>query len=150
MRVIIQRISTANVEVKGKVVASIGNGVLVFTGFEEDDKIEDLQWVSNKIIALRIFQDNDGKMNLSLHDVKGEILVVSQFSLHALIKKGNRPSFIKACKYDKAEELYNDFVSIMERDFKQLVKSGVFGADMKVNLLNDGPLTFFIDTKNKE
>ena len=150
MRVIIQRVLKASVEVNQKIVSSIDSGLLVLVGFEQDEEIEDLAWVSKKIISLRVFQDQKDKMNLSLSDIEGEILVVSQFSLHSLVKKGNRPSFVKACNYLEAQDLYNRLIKVIKQSFKGNVREGVFGADMKISSVNNGPLTFFIDTKNKE
>ena len=150
MRAIIQRVSNASVHIDNQKIAYIGVGVLAFIGFEQEDRLEDLTWMSKKIISLRIFQDQENKINLSLDDVDGDILVVSQFSLYALTKKGNRPSFVNVCKYKKANYLYNEFMNIMNQNFTREVYSGIFGEDMKINLINDGPLTFFIDTKSKE
>jgi D-tyrosyl-tRNA(Tyr) deacylase len=122
----------------------------VLAGFEEADTQEDLEWISSKLVNLRIFNDESGLMNLSIRDVAGDLLVVSQFTLHALTKKGNRPSFIRAAKPDVAIPLYEKFVQLLEKELGKPVGTGEFGADMKVNLLNDGPVTIFIDSKNKE
>ncbi len=150
MRTIIQRVSEASVTIDGCVKSSIGKGLLVLAGFEEADTQEDLQWMSSKLVNLRIFNDESGLMNLSIRDVAGDLLVVSQFTLHALTKKGNRPSFIRAAKPDVAIPLYEKFVQLLEKELGKPVGTGEFGADMKVNLLNDGPVTIFIDSKNKE
>ena len=150
MRAVIQRVKQASVEINGAVKSSIGDGLLVFAGFEEADGAEDLEWLSKKIIQLRIFNDDQGLMNLSVKEVNGEILVVSQFTLHASTKKGNRPSFIKASKPDVAIPLYNAFVKHLNADSGKPIKTGEFGADMKVSLLNDGPVTILIDSKSRE
>jgi len=150
MRVVIQRVKEASVKINGDVFSYINCGLLIFVGFGEKENKEDLKWISKKITSLRVFVDNEGKMNKSIKDIKGDILIVSQFSLHALLKKGNRPSFIRSCKYINAKMLYDDFIDFVRKDFCGVVKQGLFGADMEIDLLNDGPLTFFIDTKNKE
>ena len=150
MRVIVQRVTKASVTVDQSVVSNIGNGLLVLVGIEDADTIEDIQWLSAKLVQLRIFNDEHGTMNLSLKDIEGELLLVSQFTLHASTKKGNRPSYIKASKPDLAIPLYEQFKQQLEVDLGKQVQTGIFGADMKVNLLNDGPVTIIIDTKNKE
>ena len=150
MRVLIQRVSHAKVEVEGTVTGSINNGLLVLLGVEDADTVEDLNWLVQKIIKMRIFSDSEGKMNLSVSDVQGELLVVSQFTLHAGTRKGNRPSFIKAGKPDFANKMYEQFMDEMRKASGLKVESGVFGADMKVSLLNDGPVTIWMDSKNKE
>ncbi len=150
MRVIIQRVSGSFVSIKGEVKSNIGKGLLVLVGFENEDTEDDLVWMSKKVSALRIFDDNEGVMNLSLQDVNGELLVISQFTLHAKTKKGNRPSYIKAAKPDISIPLYNKFVKELEEDSNTEVKTGEFGADMQVSLINDGPVTITIDSKNKE
>lgn len=150
MRAVIQRVKSASVEIDGQVKSSIQQGLLVLAGFEEADTTEDLEWLSKKIVQLRIFSDEQGLMNLSVQDVQGEILVVSQFTLHASTKKGNRPSYIKAAKPDIAIPLYEQFIRQVETDLGKPVGTGKFGADMKVSLLNDGPVTIVIDTKNRE
>lgn len=150
MRAVIQRVSRASVTVEGKVISKIQYGLLVLLGIENADSREDIEWLSRKIVNLRIFNDDDGVMNESLLDIDGEVIVVSQFTLHAATKKGNRPSYIKAAKPDVAIPLYEKFVLQMERDLGKKVDTGIFGADMKVALLNDGPVTISIDTKNKE
>ena len=150
MRVIIQRVSSANVAIDNEVTAAINKGFLVLVGIEDSDSIEDIEWISNKIISLRIFNDANGLMNLSIKDINGDLLIVSQFTLHALVKKGNRPSFIKAAKPIIAIPLYEQFVNEIEKLINKKVYTGIFGADMKVSLINDGPVTIFIDSKNKE
>lgn len=150
MRAVIQRVTQASVTIGGNVKAAIGNGLLILVGIEDTDNNEDIEWLSGKIIRLRIFEDENGVMNHSVQDIDGEIIVVSQFTLHASTKKGNRPSYIKASKPDIAVPLYEKFVLQIERDLGKKVKTGEFGANMKVNLLNDGPVTIIIDTKNKE
>ena len=150
MRATIQRVTTASVKVDQIIVSEISNGLLIFLGIEEADKDEDINWLSNKIVNLRIFNDAQGVMNLSLLQVNGEALVISQFTLHASTKKGNRPSYIKAAKPEIAVPIYESFVTQLEKDLGQKVGTGIFGADMKVALLNDGPVTIQIDTKNKE
>lgn len=140
----------AQVAVEEAVVASINEGLLIFVGIEENDTLIDIDWLSTKIISLRIFNDSSGLMNLSIQETKGEILVVSQFTLHASTKKGNRPSFIRAAKPIHAIEIYNTFISQLENVFDKTIARGVFGANMEVSLINDGPVTLFIDTKNKE
>lgn len=151
MKVIIQRVlSEAKVIVDNQIVGSIPRGYVILLGIEDADNQEDIIWLCKKIIGLRIFNDSDEKMNLSIKDVSGEILVISQFTLHASIKKGNRPSFIKAAKPDFADKMYKEFISHLQEIHKVSVKQGIFGADMKVHLINDGPVTLVIDTKNKE
>ena len=150
MRVTIQRVSEASVTIGGKVKSAIGWGLLVLAGFEDGDSNEDLEWMSGKLVNLRIFNDGNGLMNLSVKDIGGEVLIVSQFTLHASTKKGNRPSFIKAAKPDTAIPLYKKFLLQVERDLGKPIGSGEFGADMKVSLINDGPVTINIDSKNKE
>ena len=150
MKAVIQRVTEASVTVDEKKVAEIGNGLLILLGVEHEDTQEDVTWLSNKIARLRIFNDENGVMNTSLVDVDGEAIVVSQFTLHASTKKGNRPSYIKAAKPDISIPLYEAFVKQLEKDIDKKVQTGIFGADMKVALLNDGPVTIIIDTKNKE
>ena len=150
MKAVIQRVTNASVTIDGKIVASIEHGLLVLLGIVDDDTSEDIQWLSNKILNLRIFGDEQDIMNLSLKDVDGEVIVVSQFTLHANTKKGNRPSYINAAKPDIAMPLYEAFILQTETDLGKKVQTGIFGADMKVQLLNDGPVTIIIDTKNKE
>lgn len=150
MRATIQRVTTASVTVDGKVISKISNGLLIFLGIEDADAADDIKWLSNKIVNLRIFNDEEGVMNLSLLQEDGEALVISQFTLHASTKKGNRPSYIKAAKPETAIPLYESFVAQLEKDLGKKVGTGIFGADMKVALLNDGPVTIQIDTKNRE
>ncbi|RAR74167.1 D-aminoacyl-tRNA deacylase [Flavobacterium aciduliphilum] len=150
MKAVIQRVSQSSVTIENKIVAKIQKGLLVLLGIEEADAHEDVVWLASKIANLRIFGDENEVMNRSLKDIDGEVIVVSQFTLHALTKKGNRPSYIKAAKPDSAIPLYEKFVSQMELEIGKKVQTGQFGADMKVSLLNDGPVTIIIDTKNKE
>ena len=150
MRVVIQRVSEASVMVDGTVTGEIKNGFLVLAGFEEQDTKEDLHWVASKIISLRIFNDEQGIMNKSLIDTGGDILLVSQFTLHASTKKGNRPYYIKAAKPAAAKLLYEAFIVILQEGLLKEIYTGIFGADMKVQLLNDGPVTIQMDSKNKE
>ncbi len=150
MRVILQRVTQASVTINNAVFSQINQGLLILVGIEDADSLEDITWLTNKIVNLRIFGDENDVMNLSVKDIKGEILVVSQFTLHAATKKGNRPSYIKASKPDVAIPLYESFVKQLQNDLGQEIKTGQFGADMKVSLLNDGPVTIFIDSKNKE
>jgi len=150
MRVVVQRVSSASVEVNGSIVGAIGKGMMVLVGVEDADTLEDIQWLSSKLIQLRIFEDKAGVMNVSLKDIEGELLLVSQFTLHASTKKGNRPSYIKASKPEIAIPIYEQFKQQLEMDLGRKVASGIFGADMKVSLINDGPVTIIIDTKNKE
>ncbi|TDE03647.1 D-aminoacyl-tRNA deacylase [Flavobacterium sandaracinum] len=150
MKVVIQRVSSASVTIDNKIVADIQKGLLVLVGIEDADNQEDIDWLVNKITNIRIFGDEDDLMNLSVKDIDGEVLVVSQFTLHALTKKGNRPSYIKASKPEIAIPLYEIFVSHLQKELGKKVQTGIFGADMKVLLLNDGPVTITIDSKNKE
>lgn len=150
MRIVIQRVSEASVRVDGNITGSIGKGLLVLMGIEDADTKEDIEWLSNKIVNIRIFDDADGVMNLSVKDTEGGILLVSQFTLHASTKKGNRPSYIKASKPDIAIPVYESMKAQLSLDLGKPVQTGIFGADMKVSLLNDGPVTIVIDSKNKE
>ena len=150
MRVIIQRVSKASVTIDKKIYSQINNGLLVLLGIEDADTAEDIGWLSGKIVNLRIFNDENGVMNVSIKDINGDILVVSQFTLHASTKKGNRPSYIKASKPAFAIPMYEKIVQQLSNDLGKTVGTGVFGADMKVELLNDGPVTIVIDTKNRE
>jgi D-tyrosyl-tRNA(Tyr) deacylase len=150
MRAVIQRVSRADVTVEGGKVCEIGKGLLVLVGIEDTDSGEDIEWLSRKIAHLRIFNDAVGVMNESVIEAGGDAIVVSQFTLHASTKKGNRPSYIRASKPEVAIPLYEKFVQQLERDLNRKVGTGIFGADMKVSLLNDGPVTIFIDTKNKD
>lgn len=150
MRVVIQRVSSAAVTVDGAVTGEIQQGLLVLLGIEDIDTEEDIRWLSAKIVNLRIFNDDEGVMNLSVKDVHGDILLVSQFTLHASTKKGNRPSYIRASKPDIAIPLYEKMIVQLEQDMGTLIQRGIFGADMKVSLLNDGPVTIIIDSHNRE
>ena len=150
MKAVIQRVSQSSVTINEQVAAQIQNGLLVLIGIEDADNQEDINWLTSKIANLRIFGDENEVMNLSLKDIDGEMIVVSQFTLHALTKKGNRPSYIKASKPEIAIPLYESFVKQMEIELGKKVQTGQFGADMKVSLVNDGPVTIIIDTKNKE
>lgn len=150
MKILIQRVGHASIEVEHKMHAQIKSGLLIFLGIEKDDDSSDVDYLVGKSAALRIFSDPDGKMNLSIQDVGGEALIVSQFTLHASTKKGNRPSYVKAARPEHAIPLYEYFIQKMNLELPEKVKSGVFGADMKIQLLNDGPVTIMIDSKNKE
>jgi len=150
MRALLQRVSKASVTIEGKVNGAISTGLLVLVGIENEDTQEDIDWLCKKIVQLRIFNDDDGKMNLGLGDVGGDLLVISQFTLHASTKKGNRPSYIKAAKPDVAIPLYEKFVQSLSTLTGKKVETGIFGADMKVELLNDGPVSIWIDSKNRE
>lgn len=150
MRAVIQRVSEASVTIEGKKVAEIASGLVVLLGVTDSDTLEDIRWLSNKLTNLRIFNDADGLMNTSLKDSNGSAIVVSQFTLYAQTKKGNRPSYIKAAKPAIAKPLYEQFVHQFENDLGQPIQTGAFGADMKVALLNDGPVTIIIDSKAKE
>ncbi len=150
MKSVIQRVSQSSVTIDNKIVSEIQKGLLVLIGIEDSDSQEDILWLTSKIANLRIFGDESNVMNLSLKDIDGDIIVVSQFTLHALTKKGNRPSYIKAAKPEIAIPLYEKFISQMELELGKQVQTGQFGADMKVSLVNDGPVTIIMDTKNKE
>jgi D-aminoacyl-tRNA deacylase len=150
MRAVIQRVTNASVEIDQKIRGSIKHGILLFLGIEEADNEEDISWLSGKISRLRIFDDEDGVMNKSVCDVNGEVLLISQFTLHASTKKGNRPSYIKAARPETAIPLYEKFKLKLENDTGKPVKTGEFGAYMKISLINDGPVTIMIDTKNRE
>jgi len=150
VRAVIQRVSEASVKVEGKEVARMGSGLLILFGVEETDTPDDIPWLARKIVNLRIFNDSMGVMNLSLLETSGDAIVVSQFTLHASTKKGNRPSYIKAAKPGTAIPLYEQFVAQIERELGKKVGTGIFGADMKVALLNDGPVTIIIDTGSRE
>jgi D-tyrosyl-tRNA(Tyr) deacylase len=150
MRIVIQRVSEAAVSVDRQITGSIANGLLVFMGVEDADTTEDIEWLSNKIVNIRLFNDADGVMNLSVKDIGGNILLVSQFTLHASTKKGNRPSYIKASKAEFAIPMYEKMIRQLTVDLGKPIQTGVFGADMKISLLNDGPVTIVIDSKNKE
>ena len=150
MRAVIQRVSAASVSINGSITASIGNGYMVLLGIETEDTKEDAEWLCGKIALLRVFGDENGLMNKDVKEVNGEILVVSQFTLHASYKKGNRPSFIKAARPEQAIPLYNHFIASLSDKLEKPVATGIFGADMKVALVNDGPVTILMDTRNKE
>jgi D-tyrosyl-tRNA(Tyr) deacylase len=150
MRVVIQRVKECSVTIDSALISSIEKGLLVFAGFENEDTQDDLEWMSKKVASLRIFNDTEGVMNLALNEVSGEVMVVSQFTLHAKTKKGNRPSYIKAAKPDIAIPLYEKFVSLLSEETGKKIKTGEFGADMKIHLINDGPVTIIIDSKNKD
>ena len=150
MRTVIQRVQQAAVTIDHRLQAAIKGGLLVSLGIEDSDTYEDIDWLCRKIINLRIFNDEAGAMNLSILGTGGDILVVSQFTLHAMTKKGNRPSFIKASKPETAIPIYERFLKTLQEKFEKPVYSGIFGADMKISIVNDGPVTIFIDTKNKE
>ena len=149
MRAVLQRVSQASVEVDNKIVGEIQTGFLILLGIEEMDTQDDITWLANKCINMRIFNDEDGKMNYSISDIKGSMLVISQFTLHANVNKGNRPSFIKAARPNHAIPMYDGFCETLEKSSGLKVERGIFGADMKVSLLNDGPVTIIIDTKQK-
>jgi len=150
MRVVIQRVSEASVKVDGTITGAIQKGLLVLMGVEDADTNEDIEWISSKIVNLRIFDDTEGVMNLSVKDINGAILLVSQFTLHAATKKGNRPSYLKASKPDIAIPMYEKLIVQLKNDLGKEIPTGIFGADMKVQLLNDGPVTIVMDSKNKE
>ena len=150
MKVVIQRVSEASVTIDSQIVAQINKGLLILVGIESEDNLEDINWLVSKIVYLRIFGDANNIMNLSVKDIDGEIIVVSQFTLHALTKKGNRPSYIKAAKPEIAIPMYEKFVQLLELELGKKIQTGQFGADMKVALVNDGPVTIILDSKNKE
>ncbi|GAA4277139.1 D-aminoacyl-tRNA deacylase [Aquimarina mytili] len=150
MRAVIQRVSEASVTVDNEIISRIAEGLLILIGIEDTDNQEDIEWLSGKITRLRIFGDENDIMNKSILDIAGEAIVVSQFTLHASTKKGNRPSYIRAAKPDVAIPLYQDFIKQFEKDLGKKVGTGIFGADMKISLLNDGPVTIIVDTKSKE
>jgi D-aminoacyl-tRNA deacylase len=150
MRAVIQRVTKASVTIKGRINGQIENGLLVLIGIEDADIDEDIEWLSGKIVNLRIFNDENGVMNISIKDVAGNILLISQFTLHASTKKGNRPSYLKASKPDIAIPIYEKMIRQLSIDLGKEIQTGIFGADMKVELLNDGPVTIVIDTKNRE
>ena len=149
MKVVIQRVSEARVKVCDKIISEIKLGFLILLGVEKSDSKEDIDWLVNKISNLRVFSDNEFKMNLSIKDIKGEIIVVSQFTLHAKTKKGNRPSYINAANPEYAKPLYDEFISKLKNESGVNVKSGIFGANMQLAIVNDGPVTIIIDSKNK-
>ena len=150
MRVVVQRVSQSNVNVSGEVIGKIKEGLMVLVSFVDEDNDTDLGWMTKKIINLRIFNDDEGKMNRSVQDVGGDILLISQFTLHGSTKKGNRPSFIKAAKPDFANVMYERFIKVLEQSLGKEIQTGEFGGDMKVSLVNDGPTTIIIDSKDKE
>ncbi len=150
MKAVIQRVSKASITVDSKIISSIDKGLLVLLGIGNEDDFTDIEWLTKKILNLRIFNDNNNMMNASVMDCNGEIIVVSQFTLMASTKKGNRPSYIKAAKPDVAIPLYERFISHLEKEFDKKISTGIFGADMKVELLNDGPVTIIIDSLKKE
>ena len=150
MRIVIQRVRKASVSVDGKTVSAIGQGLLLLLGIEVTDTDEDVQWLCRKVLGLRIFDDNEGIMNRSVMDIDGEIIVVSQFTLFASYKKGNRPSWLRAARHEHAVPMYERFVELLSQGLGKQVGTGVFGAEMKVELINDGPVTICMDTKNKE
>lgn len=150
MKIVLQRVSEASVTVDNQKVADIQKGLLILVGIEDADSQEDIDWLTGKIIKMRIFGDENDVMNCSVQDIDGDIIVVSQFTLHASTKKGNRPSYIKASKPEFAIPMYENFVKSLEKEFGKKVQTGIFGADMKVNLLNDGPVTILIDSKNRD
>lgn len=149
MIAVIQRVTEASVAIEGTIRGKIGTGYLVLLGIRQDDSAEDLEWLAKKIVNLRVFGDTEGKMNLSLQDVQGDILLISQFTLHASTKKGNRPSFIEAARPEVAIPLYEQMIRVLEAALQKPIQTGEFGADMQVALLNDGPVTIIIDSKNK-
>lgn len=150
MRVVIQRVSKASITVNRKITGEIKEGLLVFAGFEDADTSEDIEWLSSKIVQMRIFNDENGVMNKSVKDINGSVLLISQFTLHASTKKGNRPSYSRASKGEIAIPLYEKIIAQLQTDLGKQIETGLFGADMKVELLNDGPVTIVIDSKNRE
>jgi D-tyrosyl-tRNA(Tyr) deacylase len=150
MRVLIQRVSSASVEVESRSVSQIGQGLLLFVGIETNDTAEDLNWLAGKVLRLRIFADENGAMNRSVQDIRGALLVVSQFTLYASTKKGNRPSFLKAAPPSIAEQMFNEFCELLSMQMDQPVECGVFGAHMTITLVNDGPVTIWIDSKERD
>lgn len=150
MRVVIQRVKKAAVNIDGKIFSAIQNGLMILVGIEDADTLEDAAWLCSKISNLRIFADEAGVMNKSIKDSNGELLLVSQFTLHASTKKGNRPSYIKAARPEKAIPLYEQLIALLEKELNKTIATGKFGADMQVELINDGPVTILMDTKNKE
>jgi D-tyrosyl-tRNA(Tyr) deacylase len=150
MRAVIQRVTRASVHIDGQLRSQIQQGLLILLGIEEQDDDEDIEWLCGKIFRMRIFSDSQGLMNLSLEEINGELLLISQFTLHASTKKGNRPSFIRAARPEQAIPLYEKMIKALELNLKKKIGTGIFGADMQVELLNDGPVTIIIDSKNKE
>lgn len=150
MRVVIQRVVQASVTIDQKVKSAIGKGLLVFVGIEHDDTQEDIEWIARKIVNLRVFDDESHLPNLSLQDINGDILLISQFTLHAMVKKGNRPSYIRAARPEVAIPIYNKLIDDLQKELGKPIGTGTFGAEMQIALINDGPLTIWIDSKNKE
>lgn len=150
MRVVVQRVSQSNVKVSGEIIGEINEGLMVLVSFVDEDNDTDLGWMTKKIINLRIFNDDEGKMNRSVQEIGGDILLISQFTLHGSTKKGNRPSFIKAAKPDFANVMYERFIKVLEQSLGKEIQTGEFGGDMKVSLINDGPTTIIIDSKDRE
>ena len=150
MKLVIQRVKESSVEIDNKIKAEIRKGLLVLIGVSQEDNKLDVEWLVNKVLNIRIFNDSDGIMNKSIIDIKGEILIISQFTLMALTKKGNRPSYIESASHEIAIPLYNYFIELLQSEIKSRIKTGTFGADMRVSLINDGPVTIIIDSKNKE
>ena len=150
MRAVVQRVTKASVTIEGKIHAAIDDGLLVFLGIEDSDTIEDIEWLASKIVSLRIFNDDNAVMNISIKEINGDILLISQFTLHASTKKGNRPSYIRASKPDVAIPLYEKMIQELSKQMDKIIRTGIFGADMKVELLNDGPVTIIMDSKNRE
>ena len=150
MRVVVQRVSKSNVKVSGEIIGEIKEGLMILVSFVDEDNDIDLEWMKKKIINLRIFNDDEGKMNRSVQDVDGDILLISQFTLHGSTKKGNRPSFINAAKPDFANVMYVKFIKVLEESLDKEIQTGEFGGDMKVSLINDGPTTIIIDSKDRE
>jgi D-tyrosyl-tRNA(Tyr) deacylase len=150
MKTVIQRVSEASVKIEKSIVGEIKKGLVILVGIENEDLLEDAKWLATKIVNLRIFSDNDGLMNLSVKEIDGDILLISQFTLYAKTKKGNRPSFIEAARPEIAIPIYESFKKSLESELEKPIKTGQFGADMKVSLVNDGPVTIIIDSKNKE
>lgn len=150
MRIVLQRVSGAHVEIDSTIHASIGPGFVVLVGIEAADTQEDVDWITRKIVGMRVFSDRDGKMNLAINDIKADLLVISQFTLHASTRKGNRPSFIMAARPDQAIPLYEALIQSLDKNIKGTVGSGIFGATMQVSLVNDGPVTIIMDSKQRE
>ncbi len=150
MKIVIQRVSSASLRINKEIFSHIEKGLVVFLGIHSEDTLDDIQYLIKKIVALRIFSDGDGKMNLSVHDVKGDLLVISQFTLYAQTKKGNRPSFIDAATPEIALPLYHDFLACLQQQYTGRIETGEFGADMQITLCNDGPITIIIDSKEKK
>lgn len=150
MKIVIQRVSESSVTIDGKIHSSITEGMMILVGFQEEDNSEDIDWIIHKVLNLRIFDDENGIMNKSIVDIDGEIMIISQFTLQASTKKGNRPSYINAAKPEVSIPLYNSFLEKIELSFGKKIKSGIFGQEMKVSLINNGPVTIVIDTKNKK